>query len=723
MTALLSDESIFTFESKGYADELRVLRVTGTEGLSELFSFHVELAARDAEIDLDSVVGVPAQLDINYEDGTRSVFGIVSRFEQGVSGETFTPYHAELVPTVWVLTQRSKSRIFQEMTVKEIIEKVLTDAKVDSDYFRFALQRTNYVKRDYCVQYRETDWDFASRLMEEEGIFYFFEYQDGKDVLVMADSSDVHVSIEGTADVVFRDPSGTVESEEFIYDFRFSQQIRSGTTVLRDYNFERPTLDLTKNQAAERDPALEVYEYPGLYMDEGTGAELTRIRLQSAQTKREVGEGESVCRRLVPGNKFNLADYPRTSFNQEYLLTTVHHQGTQPLWQDDATGRFHYDNRFQCIPSGTPFRPARKTPKPVVEGSQTAVVTGPSGEEIYVDQYGRVKVQFPWDREGQNNEKSSCWIRVSQLWAGTGWGAMFIPRIGHEVIVDFLEGDPDRPIITGRVYNGDNTTPYPLDAEKTKSTIKSDSSKGGGGSNEIRFEDLKGSEEIYQHAQKNLTIATENDKNQTTGHDETLTVKHDRTKTVKHDEKTTVENDRTETVNGKETITIKGDRTEEIQQGNEKVTVDTGNRTININTGNDEHNILTGNRTVNVNTGNDTLSILTGNRTINVNAGNEALNVLTGTKTDNIKGPYDITVQSDKFHLKCGGSELTMKVDGTVTLKGAGGTITIDSTGIKIEGQTIKSAATTANDTSGAMVSSVGSASNTIKGGMILLNP
>ncbi len=723
MDFLRSDETILTFQSKGYSDELRVLRFSGAEGISELFHFGIELAARDRDIDLDAIVGKQAHFNIQYPDGDRSIFGIVSRFEQGVSGETFTPYFAEFVPSVWLLTQRYKSRIFQEKTVREIIEKVLGDAEVATDYFRFALQRSDYVKRDYCVQYRETDWNFVSRLMEEEGIFYFFEHKDSKDILVMADSADVHVPIEGESAVLFRDRSGAVEEQEFIYDFRYSQQIRPGKVTLRDYNFERPTLDLTKDDTAERNPELEVYDYPGLYLDAGPGGELTRVRKEAMQARRLLGVGQSICRRMVPGYQFTLNDYPRDDFNQEYLLTWVQHTGTQPLGQDQAGGRFTYDNQFRCIPSTVPFRPLRKTPKPVVEGSQTAVVTGPGGEEIYVDQHGRVKVQFPWDREGQNDDKSSCWIRVSQLWAGAGWGAMFIPRIGQEVIVDFLEGDPDRPIITGRIYNGDNKPPYPLDAEKTKSTIKSDSTKGHGGSNEYRFEDKKGSEEIFQHAQKDLTIATNNDKNQTTGHDETLTIKHDRTKTVKHDETTTVENDRTETVNGKETITIAKDRTEEIQQGNEKVTVDTGNRTINVNTGNDEHNILTGNRTVNINTGDDTLSILTGKRTVNVNAGNEALNVLTGTKTDSIKGPYDITVQSDKFHVKCGGSELTMKLDGTVTVKGAGGTITIDSTGIKIEGQTIKSAATTANDTSGAMVSSVATASNTIKGAMVLLNP
>jgi len=698
MPALLSDESIFTFESKGYPEELRVLRVSGSEGLSELFTFQVDLAARDGEIDLDSVVGVPAQLDIYYEDGVRSVFGIVSRFEQGVSGETFTPYYAELVPTVWLLTQRYKSRIFQEMTVKEIIEKVLGDAEVESDYFRFALQRTNYVKRDYCVQYRETDWNFISRLMEEEGIFYFFEHQNEKDVLVMADSGDVHVPIDGVSDVVFRDRYGTVEEEEFIYDFRFSQQIRSGTAVLRDYNFERPTLDLTKNQAAERDPALEVYDFPGLYTDEGTGAELARIRLQSAQAKRLVGEGQSVCRRMVSGNKFTLTDSPRTSFNQEYLLTHVRHQGIQPLGQDDAGGRFQYDNRFQCIPSDTPFRPARKTPKPVVEGSQTAVVTGPSGEEVYVDQHGRVKVQFPWDREGQNDEKSSCWIRVSQLWAGMGWGAMFIPRIGHEVIVDFLEGDPDRPIITGRVYNGDNTPPYPLDAEKTKSTIKSDSSKGGGGSNEIRFEDKKGQEQVYIHAQKDQSNVIENDLSISVGHDMSTRVGNDQTTTVRKNRTVTVEdeNDTLTVTKGTQSVTVKGNASLTIQAGNRTVSVTGGNYSVSATGAVTLHGQGKG-----VGITGDAEGVTVKGTGKGVTITGDPKLIATGTSNAIISSP-DIDI-----------GDGVIKIHGSkIELSAGGGKIVIDGSGVSISGSKISSAAGGVHDISGNPVNVSGSQVN-----------
>jgi type VI secretion system secreted protein VgrG len=226
--------------------------------------------------------------------------------------------------------------------------------------------------------------------------------------------------------------------------------------------------------------------------------------LHAVQSRRIVGLGESLVRRFIPGYKFTLDEHPRSDFNREYLLTWIRHEGTQPHGDASIEGEFKYNNDFRCIPADVPFRPTLRTRRPVVEGTQTAIVTGPSGEEIYPDEHGRVKVQFHWDREGQNDENTSCWIRVSQLWAGKSWGAMWVPRIGHEVIVDFLEGNPDKPIIIGRVYHGDNQPPYPLPDDKTKSTIKSDSSKGGGGYNEIRFEDLKDSEEVFIHAQKDM---------------------------------------------------------------------------------------------------------------------------------------------------------------------------------------------------------------------------
>ncbi|HUU45249.1 MAG TPA: type VI secretion system tip protein TssI/VgrG [Acidobacteriota bacterium] len=688
-----AQESVLTFETDGYPGELRVLQLSGHEGISDLFSFRVDLATQDAEVDLDAVVGSRGQLGIHHADGTRFVYGIVSRIEQGTVGETFTSYYAELVPSVWLLTQRYQSRIFQTMTVRDIIEKVLAEAGVASDEFRFALQRSNYARRDYCVQYRETHWNFIARLMEEEGIFFFFEHADGKDVLVMADAADVHVPIDGTADVLFREPTGLVETEEFIFDFRFSQQIRPGAAALRDFNFEKPKVDLTKDDSASRDTELEVYDFPGIYTEDAVGTDLARLRLEALQARRQEAQGQSVCRRMIPGYMFTMQEHPRESFNIEHLITWVQHEGTQPLGQDEAGGRFHYGNTFRAIPADVPFRPTRTTPKPVVEGVQTAIVVGPSGEEIYTDKYGRVKVQFHWDREGVNDENSSCWIRVSQLWAGASWGAMFIPRLGHEVIVDFIEGDPDRPIITGRVYNADNMPPYGLDGEKTKSTVKSDSTKGGGGSNEYRFEDKKGSEEIYQHAQKDLTIATENDKNQTTGHDETLSIGNDRTKTVGNDEKSDIGNNRTETVGTDETITIGSNRTEKVGS-NETITIG-ADRTENV--GSNESITIGADRTENVG-GNETITIggketesiggdhsltVGASQSVNIGAGQSIavgknISVTAGSsmslnvgKNYSVLAGASIVLKAGKdITIVCGGASMKLKSDGTIQISG-----------------------------------------------------
>ncbi|MBD3297632.1 MAG: type VI secretion system tip protein VgrG [candidate division Zixibacteria bacterium] len=707
MTILDAGEARLMFATAGYSGELRVVNLTGTEAISDLFHFNVELAAQDANIDLDAVVGQPAELTIASEVSDRLIFGIIRRFEQAVAGETFTPYFAEVVPSVWILTQMMKSRIFQQMTTEEIIEQVLTDAGISSDGFRFALSGS-YEPRDYCVQYRETDWNFVARLMEEEGIFYFFEHSDDQDILVMADSADVHVPIAEAQTVVFRDRSGAVEGREFIYDFRFSQQLRPGKATLKDFNFETPSLGLMQDDSADRNPEFEVYEFPGLYGDESRGGTLAGLRLESAQARRLQGQGHSICPRLISGSIFSLDDYPRTDLNQDYLIMAVHHHGTQPLGQDDAGGHFSYNNTFKCIPSSVPFRPLRRTPKPVVEGTQTAIVTGPSGEEVYTDEYGRVKVQFHWDREGQGDENTSCWIRVAQLWAGKNWGAMFIPRIGHEVIVDFIEGDPDRPIITGRVYHAENMPPYPLDDDKTKSTIKSDSSKGGGGSNELRFEDKKDEEEVYLHAQKNTTIKTENDKSQNTGHDETLTIGNDRTKTVKHDETTTVENNRTETVNGNETITIKKNREVTVTEGNETIGISTGTQSVTVQ-GDASLTVAAGNRTVDVN--GDYNSTATG--AVNIEGQGTGVTITgtggTGVKVDGtpnfeatgaaqakITAPnVDIGDTIVKIHgsgtveIACGGSSAKF-TPGNIMLSSGSGQIILDPSGVTIMGAMVK---------------------------------
>ena len=383
----------------------------------------------------------------------------------------------------------------------------------------------------YCVQYRESDWAFVSRLLEEDGICYFFEHAEDRHVLVMADHKGAYRPIPGDPEVWFNPVDGAVEDREHVHEFRFGEQIRSGRASLRDFYFPLPEQRTDVHEQAKKDADLEVYDYPGEYRfpagnDPDRGQGIVRRRLEATQATRRSGAGKGDCMRLVPGHTFTLMGHRRAELSGEYTLLTVQHRGQQPqvLDQDGAAGEFAYESRFTCIERPVVYRPPRATPRPFVRGLQSAVVVGPPGEEVHTDEQGRVMVQFHWDRQGRYDEHSSCWIRVSQLWAGPGWGAMFLPRIGHEVLVDFLEGDPDKPIITGRVYHGSNQVPYPLPAEKTKSTIKSDSSLGGGGYNELRFEDRKGAEQIFMHAEKDLDIHVKHDRMENVLHDRHLRV-------------------------------------------------------------------------------------------------------------------------------------------------------------------------------------------------------
>ncbi|MBW2737600.1 MAG: type VI secretion system tip protein VgrG, partial [Deltaproteobacteria bacterium] len=488
-------------------------------------------------IKFEDIIGKNVTVSIILADGDKRFFnGIISSFSQGSGGgETggdphFSHYTATMVPWFWLLTRTADSRIFQKLSVPDIVEKIFTE-KEFLDYK--LLLNDSYEKRDYCVQYRETDFNFISRLLEEEGICYFFEHEEKKHTLILADASDKFKPCPKQESARYQISAGGWLEEDVITSMEKMQEIRPAKYSINDFNFEIPGTDMKVDVSTKQmlgPGEREIYDYPGLYTKKAQGERLTTIRMEEEETKITTITGSSDCRAFTSGYRFDLLEYFREDMNNKpYVLVSVNHGATEPVGGSGQESGQSYTNSFTCIPFDVTYRPPRLTPKPVVEGAQTAIVVGPAGEEIYPDEHGRVKVQFHWDREGTNDENSSCWIRVSQVWAGAGWGAMHIPRIGQEVIVGFLEGDPDRPIITGRVYHGTNTPPYSLPDEKTKSTIKSDSSLGGGGSNEIRFEDKKGEEEIYLHGQKDWTIAIENDKNQTVGHDETLSVGNDKT--------------------------------------------------------------------------------------------------------------------------------------------------------------------------------------------------
>ncbi|MFZ6181186.1 type VI secretion system tip protein VgrG [Nannocystis pusilla] len=495
------------------AVSLHVVRFTGQEAISSLFEFRIEVAGID--LDPEALLGRSALLTIQGLDAPRWVHGFIAEFEYVGYTRQAQLYELVLVPWAHRLSHRHDCRIFQDKTTEQIVTEVLARAGYPREMFRFSLTGS-YAPRNYCVQYRESDQTFVDRLLEEDGIFYFFEHEPNRHVWVLTDHAQAHPPIQGERTLWFSPPTGRVQDREHVRSFRFGGRVRPGRVTLRDFNLHRPDLMMEVKETAKLDPELEMYDFPGEYQDPGRagphqGQFMAKVRLEELQTMRRVGTGDSDCPRLAPGKTMVLAGHPMVELNAEYRLVQVSHAGEQPqVLEQDASGESSYHNRFTVTELKVPFRPARRTPRPVMRGVQTATVVGPAGEEVHTDPQGRVRVQFHWDREGAHDENSTTWVRVSQLWAGNGYGTMFLPRIGHEVLVDFIEGDPDRPILIGRIYHGNNGTPYPLPDEKTKSTIRSESSPGGGGFNELRFEDRKGGEEVFLHAQKDWNTKTLN---------------------------------------------------------------------------------------------------------------------------------------------------------------------------------------------------------------------
>jgi len=575
------NESDYTFKIDGLSgDLLNVVRFSGTEAISELFHFSLDLASLNSGIDFEKTVGQAGLLTIHEQKGKRYVHGLINQFEQIGNEGKWTHYRARLVPQTWLLSCRSTCRIFQEQNIPDIIKKVLIDGGISSDQIRFSLKKS-YSPREYCVQYRESDLVFISRLMEQYGLFYFFEHAASKHVMVIGDDPVVHVSIADTAEVIYHPPGTTgVSDREHISEYSYHREIRSGAARLRDFDFKKPKLNLEQQAKAQGDGTLEVYDYPGEYVTPSDGAEIAKVRLEELQALKQIGSGHSDCRRFLPGYWFTLGRHDRADFNRKYLLIRVTHSGGQPqVLGAESRGKGAegpvYENQFECIPSDVPFRPLRLTPQPFIPGVQTAVVVGPKGEEIYTDEHGRIKVQFHWDRAGKQDEKSSCWIRVAQTTAGRGYGSLFIPRIGHEVIVEFLEGDPDRPIVMGSVYNAENVPPCALPGQKIMTAIKSNSSPGGGGSNEIRLDDSKGQEGMTIHAQYDCTENVGHDRGTTIGNNETLKVAVDRSATIGSNETISVGADQTVSIKANQSVTIGANET--VKVGGNRTETITGN--------------------------------------------------------------------------------------------------------------------------------------------------
>jgi type VI secretion system secreted protein VgrG len=557
-------------------DVLLFHRMQGQERLGDLFTYELDLLSPNGAIAADQLLGEPLDIALTLPDGGVRYFnGIACRFAQLGAAEdgTLVQYQITLRPWLWLLTRTSNCRIFQKKAVPEIVTQVFRDRGFTD--FEARLTRT-YPQREYCVQYRESDFQFVSRLLEEEGIYYFFEHAQGKHTLILADSAVAHKTVPGYESIPYFEPNNSARRmRDHLFAWSFANEIQPGCCVLTDYDFTKPKANLNvrcQQLRSHKQAEWEVFDYPGRYAESEHGEHYARTRLEEFHAAYEQIKAEGNALGSTCGALFTLCDHPRRDQNREYLIVSAAYRLQNNAYQSSTAVS---DDEFRCaltvLDSRQPYRPPRKTEKPFVRGPQTAVVVGPAGDEIYTDQYGRVKVQFHWDREGQRDENSSCWVRVSHPWAGKGWGMVAIPRIGQEVVVDFLEGDPDQPLITGRVYNADQMPPYALPANATQTGILTRSSKNGSAANcnEIRFEDKKGEEQLYIHAEKNQDIGVEND--------ETHWVGHDRKKNIDHDETTVVGNDRMETVGNNETISIGVNRTETVGS-NESITVG-GNRT------------------------------------------------------------------------------------------------------------------------------------------------
>src|SRR5579863_1642038 len=558
-------------------DQLLIKDATVREELGRMSMMDLDMLSPDENLALDDLLGRGFSVELALDGDTPRYFhGVVAECAQIGRLGRYARYTAKVVPWLWLLTRTSDCRIFQQKSIPDIIKSVFREHGTAD--FEDSLNGS-YSPRDYCVQYMETDFDFVSRLMEEEGIYYFFRHEKDKDTLVLCDSAGAHRATPGCESLSYYPPSeNVVREDDHIDHWLLSHSMESGKLSHTDFDFIKPRTSLLAQHAtAGTYPKsdAEVFAYPGGYLTVGDGGRYAQRRLEALQQQHERVKGGGNARALAVGALFSLENYPREDQNREYLVVAAsHHLSGTDYESGVAHASADITVSFDAIPSKQPYRSLPTTRRARVAGPQTAIVVGKAGEEIYTDQYGRVKVQFHWDRLGKRDENSSCWVRVSQVWAGKNWGAMHIPRIGQEVVVDFLEGDPDRPIITGRVYNAAEMPPYDLPANQTQSGIKSRSSKGGSPANfnEIRFEDKMGSEMLTIHAEKDQEISVE--------HDESHTVGHDRTKSIVHDETTSVGNNRTETVGNNEQISIGVNRTEKVGV-NESITIG-ANRTINV---------------------------------------------------------------------------------------------------------------------------------------------
>ncbi|MEQ8767496.1 MAG: type VI secretion system tip protein TssI/VgrG [Planctomycetota bacterium] len=595
MTYVQDSRPCFVSSPTG-SDDLLLVSLEGQEAISELFEYRIEVLSTESSIDPDLLVGQPLAVGVELaRGGIRTFHGIVASFSQTGTCERFVKGRATLVPWLWLLTHSLDCRIFQNQTVPDIVSG-LFDELGFSDY-ELRLEES-YKERLYCVQYHETTYDFIARLLEEEGIHFSFRHELDRHVLVLTDTSSSTEALPNEPTIRFAQDSPHACGVDEILEWQWERSLHSGSVAATDFEFELPSLDLeTRRETLQPDTGatgLESFEYhPGTYNNHEDGDRAARLKVEALEARAVRAIGTGNCRAMQSGYQFELKGHfdPKLD-GRSYLIHSVRHRLTQTAPFETGTGLavVEYENTFECLPIERPFRPARSRRRPRITGPQTARVVGPEGEEIHVDELGRIKCSFHWDRRSPRNENSSCWIRVARSAAGKGWGTVHHPRIGQEVVVEFLEGDPDRPLVVGSVYNGECRPPFELPANKTVSGLKTDSTPEAEGFNELRFEDRAGQEQIFLHAQKDFDLVVENDRHEHVKRHRHLIVDGDRIDEVKKNRHGKVEKSSFESIGVDRNITIGGKEAKKVQGAHSLIV--SGNSIDSI--GGDRTNVTTG---------------------------------------------------------------------------------------------------------------------------------
>ncbi|MCA8061717.1 type VI secretion system tip protein TssI/VgrG [Burkholderia sp. AU38729] len=731
---------VFTLDSP-HGDGLKFHTLDGSDELGRLFEFRIEALADSHSLSLKDMLGKPVTVRIEQQDlSTRYLNGIVARASlSGRRAERYYGYELIVRPWLWLATRRSDCRIFQNKTVPEIVQEVLST-------YGFPIENhlaESYVPRDYCVQYNETDAAFVSRLMEFEGIYFWFRHAEDTHTLMLGDAMSSHTVLPGyeTIPYIARDRTA-IADEEHIDGWLPAQAVSVGRHQTTDYDYTKPRADLSSQKVDPRGhdhDGFASFEWPGGYRDDAPGAHYSRVRLEEQQAEHERANADTDVRGVAPGYLFTLEHCPRADQNREYLIVRCQYRFQENAYASDQGAEAVVHQTMMLVqPSSLPYRPPRETPRPRTNGPQTATVVGPPGEEIWTDQYGRVKLQFRWDRYGQSNQDSSCWVRVSSPWAGGGFGGVQIPRVGDEVVVDFLNGDPDEPIVTGRVFNGEKMPPWGLPGSATQSGLLSRSSPGGttDHANAFRFEDKKGAEQLWMHAERNFDAETEldhslsvgNNHTHTVGNDETMQVKNNRQRSVGQNETVNIGQNRVAQIGANETHGVVGNRTRTVGQ-NETVTI-AANRDATI--GGVHTETVAKAKTETIGEG-KTLSVAQlyhttsqdmktqvasthteeiGTRTSTI--ANAHTHTVGGEHTVNVGANHTTNVQhqvtvnaGDQLSLVCGMSSIVMKRDGTITIQG----VNVASTG------------TNTHSVNGKTVTSSATAEHTVEGAVLKLNP